>query len=58
MSLDDRRWVEHWCAMHVERMRASKVTRETLRRSYEQLAKSEELLKNPLPKVWHPEPPE
>ena len=58
MSFSEREWMEYWFAIRLERMRAAdEVTRALLSRSYEQLAKSKDLLKLPPPKVWHPEPP-
>lgn len=45
-------------AMRLERLQAGNdLTREQLRKSIKQIAISEELLKLPVPKVWHREPP-
>jgi hypothetical protein len=58
MSTDDAEWIASYLAVRIERMKAAhELTREMLSRSYEQLAKSEELLKFGVPAVWHPEPP-
>jgi len=58
MSTDDAEWIASYLAAEIERMRAAHaLIREMLNRSYEQLAKSEELLKLGVPRVWHPEPP-
>ena len=58
MNMDDAEWVASDLAAKIERMRAAHaLIREMLNRSYEQLAKSEELLKLGVPTVWHPEPP-
>jgi hypothetical protein len=58
MSPDDAEWIAKYVAARIERMRAAdELTREMLCRSYEQLAKSEELLKLSVPVVWHPGPP-
>ena len=52
-------WVEQCVAAKLERLRAgSDLTHELLRRSYEQIAKSIELLGAEVPKVWHPSRPD
>lgn len=49
----------HAQAARLERARdAAELTREMLRRSYDQLATSRELLRIEAPKVWHPAPAE
>jgi hypothetical protein len=58
MSTDDVEWIAQYLAVRIERMRtAHGLTLEMLRRSCEQLARSEQLLKLGVPAVWHPEPP-
>jgi hypothetical protein len=57
------RQVEEWIAQYVElkitRLRAGNdVVREQLRRSYQQIALSEEVLKSPVPETWQSEAPE
>lgn len=53
----ERDW-RHYIQALVERHRAKEdMTQEMLRRSCEALARSEELLRLPVPFVWHPEPP-
>ncbi|WFU74847.1 hypothetical protein [Bradyrhizobium sp. CB2312] len=53
----EREWRDY-IKVHIERHRAKEeMTHEMLRRSWEALARSEELLRLPVPVVWHPEPP-
>ncbi|UQR67602.1 hypothetical protein LRP30_21135 [Bradyrhizobium sp. C-145] len=43
----------------IERVKAgTERAREKLRESYQRLALSEKVLQIPIPKVWHPEPPD
>ncbi len=58
MSNDDAEWFARCMVAKIERIRAAnELAREMLSRSYEQLAKSEALLRLGVPAVWHPEPP-
>jgi hypothetical protein len=51
-------WVARFEAAKLERIRAgNQLTRDLLQKSRKQLALSEKVLKLPVPKVWHPEPP-
>jgi hypothetical protein len=53
-----REWVELLTNIALERLRAkSERTFALLRRSYEQIEKSKELLKIEVPRVWPPKPP-
>jgi hypothetical protein len=51
-------WVAKFTSAKLDRLRAGNDrTRELLRRSNGLIAKSEDLLKAEVPKVWHPGPP-
>ncbi|WFU37551.1 hypothetical protein QA640_24060 [Bradyrhizobium sp. CB82] len=52
--------MQRYVAAHLERASAANEhhVQERLRRSYEQIARSEALLRIEVPKVWRPEPPE
>lgn len=57
MSNESVPWSLQCLTVRLERLKAAnELTREMLRRSYEQLAISKDLLKRDVPKVWHPEP--
>ncbi|UWU73030.1 hypothetical protein N2603_23270 [Bradyrhizobium huanghuaihaiense] len=59
MSPDDREWLHAYIKARIERHRVKQdLTNDMLRRSREALARSEELLRGPVPVIWHPEPPE
>jgi hypothetical protein len=59
MSPGDQEWLERFLQHRRERMRAiSDLTREQLRRSYDQLKKSYELLRQQPPKIWPGAPKE
>jgi hypothetical protein len=59
VSDDAVEWIAEYIAAKMERLRAAnELTKEQLRRSYRQIALSEELLRAPIPKVWRPKPPE
>lgn len=52
-------YVARVITVRMERMRASNaLVQEQLSRSYKQITISEELLRLPVPKVWHPEAPQ
>jgi hypothetical protein len=54
----DREWLERWISARMERMRAdTERTRQLLRKSYDQINRSYELLKTEPPKVWPLQPP-
>jgi hypothetical protein len=54
MSIDCVEWIVHCIGARIERMRvADELTREMLRRSYRQLALSQELLKLEVPTVCY-----
>jgi hypothetical protein len=54
---NDRDWRDYIKAL-IKRGRIKEdMTHQMLRRSREQLARSEELLRQPVPVVWHPEQP-
>jgi hypothetical protein len=53
--------VAEWVAMvtqaKLERLRSGNLlAEEQLRRSYQQIVISKELLRRPVPRLWHPEP--
>ena len=55
MPDDTEIWTAKRIAAMIDRLRhANVVTQQQLRRSSEQIALSEALLKLPVPKVWHP----
>ncbi|QOG23363.1 MULTISPECIES: hypothetical protein [Bradyrhizobium] len=57
MLPSDWEWLRHCLKACDERHQAKDdTTHEMLRRSWEALARSEELLRAPVPVVWHPEP--
>ncbi|GGI23114.1 hypothetical protein [Bradyrhizobium guangdongense] len=58
MLPEDREWLRKHLNERVHRHQAKEdMTRELLRRSWDALSRSEELLRLPVPVVWHPEPP-
>jgi hypothetical protein len=58
MSEGTEAWIAKHLAAKIDWLRqANHLTQQQLRRSYEQIALSEKLLKLAVPKVWHPEPP-
>ena len=58
MLPEDREWLRKLLNERMDRHQAKEeLTRELLRRSREALSRSEELLRQPTPFVWHPKPP-
>ena len=59
MPNDSEIWIAKCVAAKLDRLRhGNNVTQEQLRKSIQQIAFSEELLKLPVPDVWHPQLPD
>ncbi|WP_035709083.1 hypothetical protein [Bradyrhizobium genomosp. I (2014)] len=57
MSPEDREWLRSYIQARADGHAIKEdMTRDMLRRSWEALFRSEELLRQPVPVVWHPEP--